>query len=253
MGRTKVRMELITNQKSRIKAYEKRKKGLEKGAHELSTLCGVDIAMILYGPLGGEGETTTNIWPKEGEDSQVLSNLIQAYNLSAPHVDSRYRTYNLTSFYKDQTDSINEEMKRLRKKNRDAMYLQWDDKTIRSLSAQDLQKFSATLAAKIDAVKGKIDMMKATRILMAQQKQQQQQQQSMIVMNPPPRLMVEPENVVSFSNMWKFQETTTNQVHPQPQPPFLYHYDPNIRADQMAMITINNGSSSINNFIREWF
>ncbi|KAF3456249.1 hypothetical protein FNV43_RR00899 [Rhamnella rubrinervis] len=50
MGREKGKMELITNEKCRRKTFNKGIKGLMKKCFELSTLCGVDVCMIAYGP-----------------------------------------------------------------------------------------------------------------------------------------------------------------------------------------------------------
>ncbi|KAF3432722.1 hypothetical protein FNV43_RR23824 [Rhamnella rubrinervis] len=50
MGRGKLKLELITNEKSRKRTFEKRSKGLVKKCSELSTLCDVDVCMVMVDP-----------------------------------------------------------------------------------------------------------------------------------------------------------------------------------------------------------
>ncbi|MFS7911053.1 putative transcription factor MADS-type1 family [Helianthus anomalus] len=48
MGRAKIAMELIQNDKKRKITLNTRKQGLVKKARELATLCDVDFSMIIY-------------------------------------------------------------------------------------------------------------------------------------------------------------------------------------------------------------
>lgn len=54
MGRPKLSVELRINKKARRVTFKKKRKILEKKAYELSTLCGIKIGMILYGPAKGD-------------------------------------------------------------------------------------------------------------------------------------------------------------------------------------------------------
>jgi len=50
MGRGKLNMELICNEKSQMITYHKIKTGLTKKAREFQILCGVDLCVIIFGP-----------------------------------------------------------------------------------------------------------------------------------------------------------------------------------------------------------
>ena len=53
MPRRKIEMALIDKAPSRARTFKSRKNGLKKKAHELSVLCGVDVAVVCAGPGGG--------------------------------------------------------------------------------------------------------------------------------------------------------------------------------------------------------
>lgn len=61
-------MKLIESEKSRKATFQKRKNGIMKKAHELSTLCGVECCVIVYGPDNNRPE----IWPKDHNSSEVF-------------------------------------------------------------------------------------------------------------------------------------------------------------------------------------
>ncbi|KAL0457476.1 UNVERIFIED_CONTAM: hypothetical protein Slati_1086800 [Sesamum latifolium] len=72
MGRRKLRRELISNEKARVAAFEKRKKSLEKAAYELSTLCGVHIGIIVYSPARNNKAKEPTICPRNGHESGII-------------------------------------------------------------------------------------------------------------------------------------------------------------------------------------
>lgn len=147
-------MELIKCEKARRLAFEKRRKGLEKAANELSTLCGVDIGMIIYAP---PHEPT--IWPRD--DREKVERMILSYKSRSGH-EGKYGTYNLPSFFKDQTEKVQDEIKKLRKKTREAKYPAWDDR-LNGLSQDELKALAGVLMAKIHAARERISLMKASR------------------------------------------------------------------------------------------
>ncbi|KAL5819725.1 hypothetical protein ACOSQ4_023567 [Xanthoceras sorbifolium] len=52
MGRVKVQLKKVENRTRRNITFAKRKSGLVKKAHELSTLCDVDIGLVVFSPAG---------------------------------------------------------------------------------------------------------------------------------------------------------------------------------------------------------
>lgn len=76
MGRKMVKMARITNEKTRITTYKKRKACLYKKASEFSTLCGVDTCLIVYGPTraGEEVVMEPELWPRdESKVREIIS------------------------------------------------------------------------------------------------------------------------------------------------------------------------------------
>lgn len=60
MARQILKLEFIGNRRRRLAIYRKRKETLKKAAYELSTLCGIPIAVIFFSP-DGRPET----WPED--------------------------------------------------------------------------------------------------------------------------------------------------------------------------------------------
>ncbi|XVF61280.1 hypothetical protein PTKIN_Ptkin08bG0117800 [Pterospermum kingtungense] len=52
MGRVKVELKKIENKTYRHITFAKRKSGLVKKAYELSTLCDVEVALVMFSPAG---------------------------------------------------------------------------------------------------------------------------------------------------------------------------------------------------------
>ncbi|GKB27091.1 agamous-like MADS-box protein AGL82 [Tanacetum coccineum] len=71
------RMELIASDKKRVLTFQGRVKGMKKKAYELSTLCGLDIGMIICSP---SGQIETLSWPnQQDDDGKTLLDLIESY------------------------------------------------------------------------------------------------------------------------------------------------------------------------------
>ncbi|CAN8252935.1 unnamed protein product [Cochlearia groenlandica] len=92
MGRKMVKMARITNEKTRITTYKKRKACLYKKANEFSTLCGVDTCMIVYGPTraGDEMVVEPELWPR---DETKVREIISKYRDTSS--SSCTKTYNI--------------------------------------------------------------------------------------------------------------------------------------------------------------
>ncbi|KAK2660190.1 hypothetical protein Ddye_006723, partial [Dipteronia dyeriana] len=52
MGRVKVEIKRIESKTNRKVSFSKRRSGLVKKAYELSVLCDVDVALIIFSPAG---------------------------------------------------------------------------------------------------------------------------------------------------------------------------------------------------------
>lgn len=69
MARKKVNLAWIPNDATRRATFKKRKKGLIKKASELSTLCGVETCVVIYGPQDPKPE----VWSSPKEALKVLT------------------------------------------------------------------------------------------------------------------------------------------------------------------------------------
>ncbi|XP_022847659.1 agamous-like MADS-box protein AGL11 [Olea europaea var. sylvestris] len=154
MGRTKLTLELRNNHKACRVTFEKRRKGLEKKAYELSTLCGVKIGMILYGPAEGDEPVKPIIWPENREE---IENLISSYKKRSDD-DCRQRTYDLSFFFKNKVKKVQEELVRTRNKDIETKYPTWVA-SYDNLTYDELKYFSSLLQAKIENVKSRINLM----------------------------------------------------------------------------------------------
>lgn len=95
MGREKVKMEMITNEKCRRKTFNKGTKGLMKKCYELSTLCDVDVCMIAYGP------SKLHAYPPNPNE---VDRIVQRYLTTAK--DNPPKTLDLSDFYMEQNKKI---------------------------------------------------------------------------------------------------------------------------------------------------
>ncbi|XP_073050373.1 agamous-like MADS-box protein AGL82 isoform X2 [Primulina eburnea] len=158
MGRAKLRLELLSTEKGRRKTYEIRRKGLKKKAEELSTLCGVDLCMIIHPPPLKNEEIEPFVW---SNDPGQVANLIESHKLSSlgDGYFSRSKTYNLSSFYKDQTRKVEEEIEKVKKTIREVKYPNWDQQ-YDSFSEEELRMFARVLTAKVEFTKETIELFK---------------------------------------------------------------------------------------------
>lgn len=155
MGRGRLSLQLLQSPKARRKAYETRKRGLEKKANELSVLCGVDVCLIMYPPPLKNEEIEPYVWSNKPDQ---VANLIESHKLS-DKCSSRSRTYNLSSFYKGQTSKVEEEIENVKKTIREVKYPSWDEQ-YDSFSEEELKMFARVLTAKVESTKETIKMFK---------------------------------------------------------------------------------------------
>ncbi|KAK6928818.1 Transcription factor, MADS-box [Dillenia turbinata] len=160
MGREKMNMNLIGNEKTRYKTYQKRKMGLMKKAEEFTILCDVDACMILYAPLIGGHIAQPEIWPK---DPNKVQSLINSYQETSKEECGR-RATNISAFLEARKKKIEEEIVRLRRKNAENKYPTWDY-LLNSFSYDELKGLSSTLNNKIEQVKLMIASRKSNQCL----------------------------------------------------------------------------------------
>ncbi|XP_058782068.1 agamous-like MADS-box protein AGL80 [Vicia villosa] len=103
MTRKKVKLAFIENNTARKTTYNKRKKGLLKKVDEISTLCGIDACVIVYGPYDPQPE----IWPSPSGVEKVLTKF-----KAAPEFDQSRRMMDQESFLKQRIGKAEKHLKR---------------------------------------------------------------------------------------------------------------------------------------------
>ncbi|KAF5726859.1 agamous-like MADS-box protein AGL80 [Tripterygium wilfordii] len=110
MTRKKVNLAYITNDSARKATFKKRKKGLIKKVSELSTLCGIDAAAIVYSPYDSQPE----VWPSPGGVQHVISQFRRM-----PEMEQSKKMVNQESFIRQRIAKATEQLKKQRKDNRE--------------------------------------------------------------------------------------------------------------------------------------
>ncbi|KAF7840418.1 agamous-like MADS-box protein AGL82 [Senna tora] len=157
MGRGKLAMKLIEKEKSRKATYHKRKNGIMKKAHELSTLCGIDSCLIIYSPNSNNHQPET--WP---QDPIEIQRIISKYE--AKIAEKRPKNYDVIEFFKDRKNKVEAETSKLHKERLKMLYPTWDN-SFNNLGEDQLRMFANALDAKIEGCREKINMLKKKRYL----------------------------------------------------------------------------------------
>ncbi|XP_058751315.1 floral homeotic protein AGAMOUS-like [Vicia villosa] len=155
MGRGRITMELIQNEKARKTTFHKRKNGLLKKVNEFSILCDVDICVILYAPnFEGQGYVEPETWPRDTKEVERI--LEKYYNTTS---DRRPKIYDVHEYYKERVKKIEFEVSKVRKDKLKLMYPTWDP-SFDSIGGEDLRLLARILDAKLDACNQKMNMLK---------------------------------------------------------------------------------------------
>ncbi|XP_057780282.1 agamous-like MADS-box protein AGL82 [Salvia miltiorrhiza] len=153
MGRAKLKMELIEKENLRIQTLKKRKEGLAKKLHQLTTLCDVSACMIVYDPA----TDSSSIWPRDS-DAQIR-HLVEGYKSKSKDLQGGVRSYGLGDFFKERQKQIEGDLLKLRKKNLEAKYPAWDD-CLCFMDESQLRGLAASLRVKADIVRSRIHYLK---------------------------------------------------------------------------------------------
>lgn len=171
MGRVKTNIELIQSRRIRYLTYEKRKNSIKKKAYELSTLCDVQVGIIIYGPqLCNKQPLKLDEWPRN-EDNKIPQ-LLNKYK-AQPADEIKRRTSNLSDYFKDRENKAQADVQKMQQNNEQALYPAWDKK-YDSLSGVELMRTSSELFIKLKDAK----VRQYNHLVMRQQKMWLEQQRS---------------------------------------------------------------------------
>ncbi|BFG36709.1 hypothetical protein CerSpe_229830 [Prunus speciosa] len=110
MTRKKVKLAYIANDSTRKATFKKRKRGLIKKISELSTLCDVPACALIY----SQYESLPDIWPSPSGVQRVIA---QFRNM--PEMEQGRKMFNQETFLRLRIVKAHEQLKRLRKENRE--------------------------------------------------------------------------------------------------------------------------------------
>ncbi|KAI6674035.1 hypothetical protein NL676_001941 [Syzygium grande] len=147
MGRRKLPLELIPNEKARRITYEKRKKSIMKKAQEFTTLCGVDTCMIIYGPEGSATSVTEpEVWPANREKVKRIIERYMSEGVGPPCQEDGRR-------------KVDTELAKARLANWKAEY-PISEALIEGLSEEDLKRLLGSLGHKLEAAEVRLALLK---------------------------------------------------------------------------------------------
>lgn len=155
-------MELIANEKSRKITFQKRKNGMLKKCYEFSTLCGIDVCMIMYGSKDGSGRPREVVtWPTNKEDVARIIKRYQTQTMSKPPK----RIFTLSDIFMDRKKKMDKEISKLRQAYYDDKYPIPED-FINSLSEDQLRVLLSQLDSKIEETEKMNEMKKEQQVMM---------------------------------------------------------------------------------------
>ncbi|KAK0608104.1 hypothetical protein LWI29_025537 [Acer saccharum] len=156
MGRGKLILKLIENEKSRMTTYQKRKKGLKKKAKEFATLCGVPTCMIIYGPKLKNLPQEVDVWPKEANDFMEVVNLYKDQGFCSRGV----KACSLFDFFNERKRKVDDKVNKVRRSNLESKFPScWDDR-LNNFSVDQLRVLLVTFDNNIKVARRKIATIK---------------------------------------------------------------------------------------------
>ncbi|KAL6964885.1 hypothetical protein U1Q18_035938 [Sarracenia purpurea var. burkii] len=109
MTRKKVNLIYITNDSVRKSTFKKRKKGMMKKAHELSTLCDVEVCVIIFSTSDAEPE----VWPSHLGAQRVIAKFRRM-----PELEQSKKMVNQETFARERLAKSEEQLRKQQKDNR---------------------------------------------------------------------------------------------------------------------------------------
>ncbi|KAK1563487.1 hypothetical protein Q3G72_028202 [Acer saccharum] len=205
MGRGKLNLKFIENEKARMTTYQKRKKGLKKKAEEFATLCGVPTCMVIYGPKLKNRSVEVDVWPKKASDFKKVVDLYRDKAFYSRGV----KAYNLFDFFHDRKRKVDDKMNKLHKSNLESKFSShWDDR-LNSFRVDQLRVLLAKFDNNIEAAKRKIAMIKGadTHQVMINQRETEVDLELMMNINrqQPNKSSVMPQLPLDYHQMQYFQ------------------------------------------------
>ncbi|PWA52517.1 transcription factor, MADS-box [Artemisia annua] len=143
MGRVKIPIEPINGIKKRKITFIRRKEGMIKKARELSTLCDVNVSMIIC----SDHQKSPDIFP---QDPVKLNDMIDAYKTKRVSDPGKIKSYGVCDFFTDRKNKIEDELVKAKKRNLQTKY---PTPNMDNSSEEQLREFAYDLGIKIELLK----------------------------------------------------------------------------------------------------
>ena len=154
MGRARITLKHISNEKFRKTTFLRRKRGLMKKISEFSKKCGGEHCLIVFDDDNGDvGPVTSPQNPVE------VHSMIQKYYESQIKNERPRRTYGIEEFLENRKNMIEAEISRVDKQISSIMYPTWDQSMI-IMEEDQLRAFCVHVDAKIEACDRGIKLLK---------------------------------------------------------------------------------------------
>ncbi|CAI9103312.1 OLC1v1001771C1 [Oldenlandia corymbosa var. corymbosa] len=158
MTRRKVRLAYIVNHSERKASYKKRKRGLMKKVQELSTLCGIDAAAVLYGPYDERPE----VWP---EDPTALNQVLARFK-AVPASEKGKWMVDQETFTRQRIEKTKEQVKKILRDSREKEIHLFIDQCLsgennpESLQSQDANDVSFAIKRNVMEITRRLALLK---------------------------------------------------------------------------------------------
>ncbi|XP_024928665.2 agamous-like MADS-box protein AGL103 [Ziziphus jujuba] len=196
-----------------------------KKCYEFSTLCGIDVCMIIYGPkqIGRPTELVT--YPN---DSTQVARIIKQFQSTTIYKPPK-RIFNLSDIFIDRKRKIDSEISKLRKRYFAAKYPISDELT-NSLSRDQLCFLLSRLDAKIEDAKAMIDLRKENHLLLMKNPVGQNYANYVqnIFHDQKPAIPLNHHHHPVMDHMQLPLQVLLNQTTPQMVPPPRFDLNPNL-------------------------
>ncbi|CAA0405237.1 unnamed protein product [Arabidopsis thaliana] len=157
MGMKKVKLSLIANERSRKTSFMKRKNGIFKKLHELSTLCGVQACALIYSPFIPVPES----WPSREGAKKVASKFLEM-----PRTARTRKMMDQETHLMERITKAKEQLKNLAAENRELQVRRFMFDCVEGkmsqyrYDAKDLQDLLSCINLYLDQLNGRIESIK---------------------------------------------------------------------------------------------
>ncbi|AED93751.1 AGAMOUS-like 90 [Arabidopsis thaliana] len=153
----KVKLSLIANERSRKTSFMKRKNGIFKKLHELSTLCGVQACALIYSPFIPVPES----WPSREGAKKVASKFLEM-----PRTARTRKMMDQETHLMERITKAKEQLKNLAAENRELQVRRFMFDCVEGkmsqyrYDAKDLQDLLSCMNLYLDQLNGRIESIK---------------------------------------------------------------------------------------------